>query len=1197
MMLEYLASYVPAATLRRLSSDPRPPSGPVAQPCTATILFADISGFTALAERLAQRGPIGAEDLTRALNTVFDLLIDLVDAHGGEVVKFAGDALLAIWPTTSAGLAETTLLATQVSLAMHERLAALQRLIIQAPLTLKVGIGVGDVVIASIGGERQRWDTLLTGAPLAQVKAAEAQARPGQVVLSREAWRLVADRCHGEARPQGMWLIEAVHTPLPPRQAIHTPIPAAAEVALRSFIPGAVLSQLSDAQAGWIGDLRRISVLFINLPGLESDLERQQAIMCAAQVALYRYEGSINKLSVDDKGVTLVAALGLPPLAHEDDAVRAVQAAMQIQRSVEELGSTCTIGIASGRVFCGAVGNDLRREYTMIGDVVNLAARLMQAAGSLERAVGAAEVSMPIAAIICDEATAHAARGHVDFETLTPILVKGKALPVAVFRPMLRPTAPSRHTRPRVEVIGRANELMAMRSALDLVLRNGQSQVILLEGDAGMGKSWLIADLIREAGSRRMSIFSGGGDALEQSTPYYAWRAIFSQLYDIDVLSDQSARRRHMLDLLELEPDLLNWAPLLNTVLPLDLPDNEQTRALTDSTRAEQTRTLLVGCIRASIERSPKILVLDDMHWADSASWALAEQIAYQVPRLLIIIAARPSAEPYVQQGMQALRPLAHLAVRLDSLSHADLRQLVASRLGVQHVAEAVIELIWEKAQGNPFFSTELAYALRDSGLLQIEADACLIAPDAGDLRTLSLPDTLQGVITSRFDRLTPAQQLTLKTASVIGFVFPERALHAIYPLDHERAALVDCLQALEQQDMTLPEPLEYEVAYRFKHAITKEVVYDLMLFAQRRALHRSLALWYERLYANDLERYFQLLAHHWDRAGDLQRSLDYLDRAARHSLSLCAYQEARNLLIQAVDLAEQIDPPQPERMLRLRYALGETCWFQGEADLAQQHFEAALAAARALRDQSQTARVLSRLAQIHQDRGEVALAEQLLGESQELAIRIGDQEVLVGVYRNLGNIAMLRSQFEQAHGYWSRSLEMARGIDDDVGIARALGNQGWGAYLQQEYHQARLLLRAGLTAVSRAGDQWVMVDIMTSLGLVLCDDPDTHDLAEAQAVLLHSLRIALRIGVATRTLYTLAALARWRECGHQIEAAVELATFVSQHPAGGGDTALISAGVLERCRLQLAADTYERAVERGRLLSIELITQALPRE
>ncbi|GAB4196529.1 MAG: hypothetical protein OHK0022_14130 [Roseiflexaceae bacterium] len=196
------------------------------------------------------------------------------------------------------------------------------------------------------------------------------------------------------------------------------------EQQLRSYIPAAVLSRLDAGQPDWLAELRRISVLFINLPDLTGDttLPQAHAALAAIQHALYRYEGSVNKIGQDDKGVAVVAAFGLPPFAHEDDPARALLAGREIGAALAELGLSSAIGVTSGQVFCGAIGNQRRREYTIIGATVNLAARLMQAAVPAQDTA-----AQPFTVLLCDTATAHTVSGRIGLEELLPIRVKGRA--------------------------------------------------------------------------------------------------------------------------------------------------------------------------------------------------------------------------------------------------------------------------------------------------------------------------------------------------------------------------------------------------------------------------------------------------------------------------------------------------------------------------------------------------------------------------------------------------------------------------------------------------------------------------------------------------------------------------------------------------------------------------------------------------
>ncbi|MCX6021340.1 MAG: adenylate/guanylate cyclase domain-containing protein, partial [Chloroflexi bacterium] len=421
---ESLVQYVPVLVAQRYANGAAPALAPSTEGFSGAALFADITGFTALAEQLARRGPVGAEELGDLLNRYFRQLIALIEAHGGDVVKFAGDGLLAVWNAGADGgdLALTALRAIQCGLEIQHRLDY-HAVTPEVQLRQRVTVGAGDMRLAQLGGELGRWELLISGAPLGQLSVAQNQTEPGEVVASPEAWALVADRCTGVWLPTGAVRAEMVRWPLSP-----IPLEAAAalgegEAALRAFIPGAILARLAAGQSAWLAELRRVTVLFAHLPGFGDDLplELLQPVMRSLQAALYRHEGSINKLSVDDKGVNLVAALGLPPLAHEDDALRGVNAALAVQAALRGFGLSSSIGVAAGQVFCGAIGGDTRREYTLVGSAVNLAARLMQAAGP--------------DGILCDENVRQAASGRMGFLALPPLMIKGRAAPVAAFVP------------------------------------------------------------------------------------------------------------------------------------------------------------------------------------------------------------------------------------------------------------------------------------------------------------------------------------------------------------------------------------------------------------------------------------------------------------------------------------------------------------------------------------------------------------------------------------------------------------------------------------------------------------------------------------------------------------------------------------------------------------------------------------------
>lgn len=901
--LETLASFVPGLLLHRLGAEPASLNEPQGRRFVAAALFADISGFTYLAEQLAQQGPAGAESLSRLLNRYFGELIELVHQHGGEVVKFAGDGLLALWPGEAGQEAELALRAAHCGLAAQQRLHPYKG-VEGTRLTMRVGVSVGELSFLHLGGAFQRWELLVVGEPLVRASLAEQRAEPGQVLLSPEAWVLIEGRAQGErlggngkGGESALVRLRAITVPPPPVAVPTLPLHLKLdEGQLQSYIPGAILHRLLAGQSSWLAELRRLTVLFINLPDLshQTPLDQAQQTVRALQEALYRFEGSINKLTVDDKGVTLLAALGLPPLAHEDDAVRAVHAAQALQHTLVELGWRGAIGIATGIVFCGSVGHERRREYTMLGDVVNLAARLMQAATR--------EPSDSPVPILCDTATAQAAHPRVAFTPLPPILVKGKEAPIPLYRP-LEDSGPLPGA-PRGALIGRMAERAQLLERAEALLQ-GEGALLLLEGEAGIGKSQLVDDFLQQCQGLGLHPLIGRGDAIEKRTPYHAWRPLFETLLDLATLPEGSVARQAALEtwLGTLPPEMRRLAPLLSGVLAVDLPQNELTRQMEGKVRADNTSRLLLHLLKGRVRRGPLVLILEDAHWFDSASWSLLWQVAQRVRPLLLLLASRPLIQPPPEY--ERLCSVAH-PITLAPLSEAESVALVCQCLGVRSLPQVVQRLIRDKAEGHPLFSEELAYALREAGLLRVEAGRCELAAPPTAFNEAAFPNTVQGLITSRIDRLSPPQQLTLKVASVVGRDFSLHALEAIYPVEEDRPNLASHLQTLVQLGLIQQVRVTVEPRYLFQQRITQDVVYQLMLFSQRRALHAALAGWYEQRHAGELSPYYVRLAYHWRKAGEPTQALHYLTRAGEQALYRGAYQEAVPLFEQARELVSQ---------------------------------------------------------------------------------------------------------------------------------------------------------------------------------------------------------------------------------------------------------------------------------------------------
>ena len=890
MSAEDLLPYLPPPLVRRFQADPVPVEEPELTVMHGAALFADISGFTPLAEELARRGPQGAELLAEALNAYFGELIAVISGHGGEVVQFAGDALLGLWSATEP-LKLAVSRAAGCGLAVQRALG--DRVVLdQRRLPLRVGVGAGSVLSIQVGGVEGRWLWLVAGEAIDQLGPAERQAQPGQVVLSPQAWRLLGEVDSHHARLAGGFVrLDGMAPMSAPAAAGISCLETGTVGALSGYVPDVVTARLAAGQTAWLPELRRVTVLFANLPDMPTSdvalLARLHQLVRVLQVETFRYEGSVQAINIDDKGCCLIAIFGLPPRAHEDDPVRAVRAALAMAASAEDLDTKLATGISTGQVFAGSIGSEIRREYTVIGDVVNVAARLMQAAARE-------------AEIVCDAETARLAGTKIAFDRATTMSVKGKAGRIATYRPGSTSSA-----EPVVQAMfGRTAERAVLADRL-VRLTRGESGLAVVMGEAGIGKSRLVSDLLEQAESHGVLSLFGAGDAIERSTPYHAWRSVVSQALAIDESMDLEQRRQQALDRLRPEPSLLRLAPLLNVVLALELPDNDATSQMTGPVRANNTTDLLVGILQSVVGAGKErryVLVVEDAHWLDSASWELLRQVRARVHPLLIVMAARPPEEPVPPDYLAVTGDPTTVLLMLESLAPQETLALICNRLGVARLPADLSELLLVRGGGNPFFTEELAYVLRDSGLLLVEHGTVRVVSSTG-VQGITLPSTVQGVITTRIDRLPTSEQLTLKVASVIGRVFAVRVLQDIHPVEADRARLMPKLEHLQEKDFTRVETPEPNLAYLFKHVITQDVAYGLLLFSQRRALHRAVAEWLERMQAEELDPYLALLAHHWDKAEVPSKTIHYLERAGDQALETGAYREAAEFFTRALEL------------------------------------------------------------------------------------------------------------------------------------------------------------------------------------------------------------------------------------------------------------------------------------------------------
>lgn len=921
--------YTPFVPRRLLRAHERAAALPLmarAERLQAAVLFADVIGYTALTENYSLRGPEGIEQLESLLRAFFGRLEALVCRHGGDIVSFAGDSLCALWESKSPErLSDCVRNAARCALAAQDAVNVAHAEG-ATPLNMCVGVAAGDVLIATVGGIGGEWKHVIAGEAVSSALRALERGGAGIVVLAPDT-----AHCGSEGPDGGYVVLSDMSGDGAPEAPPDTKLSDEAASSLRCYIPPPVLEHLDAGQSEWLGEFRRATTVFIGIRDLDyrsaGVLDQLQRDVACIQEAIRRFEGTLARLIVDDKGTNVLSVWGIPGRSHEDDPVRAVSAALALAGELRRLGTTVGIGIATGRVLCGLSGGGARYEYTVTGDAVNLAARLMTAAAD---------------EVLCDAATSDAARSYIAFGRVPDIRLKGKTEPVHVERACtlvtkrdLGDARAAGHT-----LLGRRVERERLAAAVAAVC-NGASSLITLEGEPGVGKSRLVAELAGIAGAQHACCLVGRGNAVERNTTYSVWRAILEQILEREAGPTRVEQHEYLQALFHDQPLARTWLPLLNSLMNLGLPETGLTTNMQEQARAESTNELIMHLLYAALRRAPTVIVLEDAHWMDSMSWDLLVRVQRRVHPLFILLVTRSGYVPPVPAAGELLASVQNTRIGLGFLSRDDTERLIRERLKVQTLAPQVLSLVHSKTEGHPLFTEEVAYALRDSGYIRIVAGHCDIAAGAAASSALELPETIEGVIASRIDRLSASQQLTLKIASIAGRGFTPDLISEIHPVRPTLTEILDQFTAFIALDLIRDDAESDEPRFMFKHAITQQVTYDLLPLRRRRELHRALARRYERTFAADLAAAYPLLAHHWSKAEDAAKAMHFLHKAGDQALHRYANREAAEFLEEALRLYDRCTDPEA-RALRAgaERSLGYARLWLGQLDQSQDHLD-----------------------------------------------------------------------------------------------------------------------------------------------------------------------------------------------------------------------------------------------------------------
>jgi adenylate cyclase len=917
---------------------------------------------------------------------------------------------------------------------------------------------------------------------------------------------------------------------------------------LRRYVPAVVADSVLFDQERLRGERREVTILFVdvvNFTQLSTSLDAEavfnliNGLLGRMVECVHQYDGMVDKFVGDG----LMAVFGAPN-AHENDPELAVRAALDMQHAAAEYEPVARaqvgaplqvrIGINCGPAIAGVIGTEQQASYTVIGESVNLAARLQAAA----RPGG----------ILVSARVYQQTRALFDFQTSGTTHVKGFDQPILVFEAVgdREQPLPTRGIAGiTTALLGRDDEMDRLQQLLSAFLNDRRGRLAVIQGEAGLGKSRLVQEWLSAPLPVAATIWRGRGLPYFEGVGYAPFRSL-------------------MEDALRLKGEPEAWEALVTPALrpflrqiaglPLTSRENLALRNL-EPERVKQLTALAVReWLMTEARQQPLIVVLDDFHWADDLSRELLQSVAdiiADVP-LLLCVMTRPMPKRPLRLDVPPTTQLLDAPVRLDldlkPLSAAHSRALLNDLVDLTELPEQIVSTILARAEGNPFYIEEFVRMLIEKDALKPAGGKWRVASTV-ELRMIDVPTTLGGLMLTRFDRLPKELQQVLRDASVIGLEFPSRLLEEVERRLHGTATVTPMLERLVELGMLTPRQAANEPTYAFTHVLTQETIYNSLLHSQRPGLHRTVAESIEFLFSDEVMNQAEALAQHYDRARVRDRAMLYSVLAGNRAKARFANYEAIEHYSRALQLAQHLSGHESARW-HAAMGLGDVEQLIGEYEEAAAFYQAMLeewtgatAEDRAwamlklgqvwdkrgdlheadnwlqqglkqldnVRGTNPELRgqVYSELGWLSLRRGDLTSAQQWLEQGLNLVKKTSYYSVYSSILNRLGAVYYNRGQWTEAVFYVEQALSLREKLGDVVGYARSLNNLGILKWASGDWDGAQAAYQRAVEMHESIGEAEGLVQAGTNLGVLYTD---RGDWIRAEAMLQRSLAIAQRI-------------------------------------------------------------------------------------
>jgi class 3 adenylate cyclase/tetratricopeptide (TPR) repeat protein len=972
-----------------------------------SLVFVDISGFTNLSERLAIRGRIGAEELTGVLNRVFGRMLEIAFARGGYLLKFGGDALLLFFDSGD-HVQQACAAVVEMRRALREA-SKTTTSVGKINLKMSSGVHTGSVDFFLVGGSHK--ELVVTGPAASTTTEMEGAADAGEVVVSEAVAARLPSSFVGEAKGPG-WLLRKRNIDHP-ASGRSSDDHNARVGDLTNLIPTGLREHLG---SGLVEPEHRLATIgFLKFKGVDALLWSVGAESTASELdSLFTHvqeaadgEGvSFLASDIDADGGKIILATGVPRSRHDDEGrmLRSLRRAIDVDLQLE-----LRAGVNRGHVFAGNIGTPFRSTYTVIGDTVNLAARLMGAAhpGELYAAPAVLNLSSTL------------------FETtaLPPFEVKGKSQPVHAFAvgeengvrpPILTADLPFR---------GRDAEAEMLVGIVNTCSRVGRGGMMTVTGDTGVGKSRLVAEALARCDGMDTLMIQAEPNGSEN--PYWAFRDPLRRFLEITRADNDVMARRLAEAVDELSPDL-SWAlPLLGRVLHIDVPENERTAAIDGRFRPQQTAEVLVGLLSSGYSR-PVTMIAEDGQWLDEASTALLEMIgeAARERPWTVLITARSNDDAFSPLGDE---------IKLGRLDDDSVREIAIEATTATPLRPNALDSIVSRAGGNPLFLNEILRVVAETGT------------------TAELPETLDAVVSTEIDTLPPLPRRLLLYSSVLGRRFRRQTLEEF--LAPEDVGLDDSTR----QDLKPFIEEDEEGRITFRHSVVHEIAYASLPYAKRRELHGRAGRVIEKESESDLDPVVEYLAAHFSQSGDADKAYRYSMAAAAKARAAYANTDAATQYQRALDAARHLDEALDDDITDIWVSLGEVRELAGHMEESRDAYSRAFALSDG--DPLLKADVCLRRAGTWMSSGNLTQAMRFVSMGQRVvedAPTSQQKRLLARLVAFESSIFMLKDAPTRARRSAQRAGDLASAVGEDEALARSYAVLDWANFMlgiEEERH------------------------------------------------------------------------------------------------------------------------------------------------